>query len=73
MRSFVLWAVMTSLGKNNLYWLILNSNLTFFQKKRLEWFRLFATTFLPLGLTLFNLIFVLLQFGFSFHYIPLPT
>jgi hypothetical protein len=34
------------------------------RKKELVWFRLFATTFSPLGLTLFNLIFVLLAIEF---------
>jgi hypothetical protein len=31
------------------------------KKKEFEWFKLFSTTFSPLGLTLFNLIFVLLS------------
>jgi hypothetical protein len=40
--------------------LFFKSILTFFKKKKLAWFRLFATTFSPLGLTLFNLKIVLL-------------
>jgi hypothetical protein len=40
--------------------LVFEVNFDIFQKKKVAWFRLFATTFSPLGLTLFNLIFVLL-------------
>jgi hypothetical protein len=36
------------------------------------WFRLFATTFSPLGLTLFNLIFVLLAIYFFLSSLPTP-
>jgi hypothetical protein len=61
MRSFLLRIVMTSLEKNNIQCLFLKSILTFFKKtNKLVWFRLFATTFSPLGLTLFNHKFVLL-------------
>jgi hypothetical protein len=45
MRSFILRAIMTSLGKNNIWCLFLKSILTFFKKKKLMWFRWFATTF----------------------------
>jgi hypothetical protein len=34
---------------------------------------LFATTFSPLELTLFNLVILLLAIKFSFHHTPLPT
>jgi hypothetical protein len=40
--------------------IFLNLIFTFFKKRKLAWFELFATTFSPLALTLFNLIFVLL-------------
>jgi hypothetical protein len=60
MRSFVLRVVLTSLRKKNIRCLFLKSILIFFKKLELAWFRLFATTFSPLRLKLFNLIFVLL-------------
>jgi hypothetical protein len=42
-------------------------NFDIFQKeKELAWFRLFATTFSPLGLKLFNLIFVISNLVFPF-------
>jgi hypothetical protein len=41
--------------------IVFELNFDIFQKKeKLAWFRLFATTFSPLGLALFNLIFMLL-------------
>jgi hypothetical protein len=52
--------------KNNIWWSYLNSFLKKFKNWKLAWFKLFATTFSPLGLTLFNLIFVISNVLFPF-------